>query len=513
MRNRAEIDLKDLKAEYRNLHRSWTYWTRRCEILEKVLEMEADGLRIPGGPTAQEKFFEQYMAHFDDSRGTEEAPMEFVDVLLQESQKNRTVHPSGRRWSHAVVLFCFLIRCLGAKAYEHCRTVLTLPCKTTLLDRFAVPVRAWRQSLLNVDKIGSICKLFRRTHDLGDLVEVEAVLGVDAMAIEPVSTPNVEAPAGANNVFLFYLMPLRCELKCLPVHVMPRTKGNAGPDVIAMVKAVKERLQEEGIVVRYVATDGDSGYKCLHDSMFAKWAPVYASRGLDGVSDAITTCDCPIAGDLLHILKNARARLLGSRITLSLDGSFCFTAGDLNRILQLGSALTDRSSKGKMRDRYALELFSLDNFTKLVAQKEWMMAFFLLPYALWTAAVRYPKLSTQMRREMLNVVFDMFVYHMGNIDSLDREAVSQNRTDNKAQYFCSRTHCVRVLNTLAVKLTELTRSPDNLALGRIGTHGVECQFGTVRLLCHNKHSWKMVMQAFSKLTIIKDTLPASQMRM
>ena len=98
MTNRAEIDLKDLKAEYRNLHRSWTYWTRRCEILEKVLEMEADGLRIPGGPTAQEKFFEQYMAHFDHSRGTEEAPMEFVDVLLQESQKNRTVHPAGRRW-------------------------------------------------------------------------------------------------------------------------------------------------------------------------------------------------------------------------------------------------------------------------------------------------------------------------------------------------------------------------------------------------------------------------------
>ena len=444
------------------------------------------------------------MANIDSSCGVEATAGEFVDVMLQESQRNRFIHPAGRRWSQSVVMFCFLMRSLGAKAYERCRSVLTLPSKSTLLRRFATPLQVWKECLLRIDKIDLICRLFRSIHGLHETCDVDVVLGVDAMAMEPVTETNLDVRLGSNNVFLFYAMPLRCELKSFPVHVMPRAKGNAGPDVIETLKALKDKLRQNRIIVKYVATDGDSGYACLYDSMFETWKPVYLSSGLDEVGSAIDSCECPVAGDLLHILKNARARLLGSSITLSLDGEFSFNAGSMNEILQIGHSLTDRSSKGKMRDRYALEIFSLDNFTKLAARSEWTMAFFILPYALWAAAVRYPKLSTQMRRELLNFVFDIFMYHLSNIDNLDRDNVSQNRAENKVQYFCSRTQCIRTLNTLLVKLVELTKNPDNLAIGRIGTHGVECQFGIIRLLCHNKHSWKMIIRAFSKLTIIKD---------
>lgn len=504
MRNLPQIELNRLRAQYNDLQRSCNYFRRRTEILEAILHFESPKLRLPGGPTAQEAFFREYLANLDHSCDVEASAVEFVDVLLDESQRNRFLHPAGRRWSQTVVVFCFLVRSLGAKAYECVRSVLTLPSKSTLLRRFSAPLQAWKECLLDFNKIYSICGLFRGIHALDFACDVEVVLGVDAMAMEPVLETNTEVSAGNNNVFLFYVMPLRCEFRSFPVHVMPRAKGNAGPDVIERLKSVKDKLREFGIVVKYVATDGDSGYKCLHDFMFSKWRPVYSSSGLDEVSKAIESCEFPIAGDLLHILKNARARLLAGPITLSLDGAFSFTADDMNKILQIGQSLTDKSSKGKMRDRYALEIFSLANFEKLVTQKEWTMAFFILPYALWAAAVRYPKLSTQMRRELLNFVFDLFIYHHKNIDDLDRANVSQNRSEHKVQYFCSKTQCVRAMNTLVVKLTELTTHPDNLAIGRIGTHGVECQFGIIRLLCHNKHSWKMIIRAFSKLMIIKD---------
>ena len=60
------------------------------------------------------------------------------------------------------------------------------------------------------------------------------------------------------------------------------------------------------------------------------------------------------------------------------------------------------------------------------------------------------------------------------------------------------------MNTLVFLLLELERHPENLALDRIGTHPVECHFGTVRLLCRNKHSWSRVVNSFSKLTLVND---------
>ena len=504
MKNKEKIDLGRLQEDYKSMTRSLKYYTRRCEILETILSFEADGMKVPGGPPAQESFFNAYMT----ARGQPAEPAcpitEFVDILIRESEDNRRAPLHGRRWSDLVISFCFLVRSLGAKAYERIRSVVTLPGKSTLQRHFGGPMHAWKEALLNTNKLHAICDLFRRLHDLDKETSIEAVLGIDAMSMEPVTSETGECPLGSNNVFLFYLMPLQCHLKSVAIHLMPRPKGNAGPDVIARAKELKMILRDKGIHVRYLATDGDSGYKGLYDEMLKQWWPCYVSRGLDGVSTQLEECECPILGDLLHLMKNARARLIGNAITICLDGSFSFTADDMNRVLKLGLSLTDKSSKGKMRDRYALEVFSLESFERLVEAKQWSMAFFVLPYALWSAAVRYSGVSTQMRREILNLVFEIFVYHMNNIDHLDHVTVSQNRTECRAQYCCSRTHCIRILNTLVSKLTELTRSPANIALGRMGTHSLECQFGTIRLLCHNKHTWKMIVRAFAKLTIIRD---------
>ena len=49
----------------------------------------------------------------------------------------------------------------------------------------------------------------------------------------------------------------------------------------------------------------------------------------------------------------------------------------------------------------------------------------------------------------------------------------------------------------------LTEKSDNRTRS-IGTHGLECVFGTVRLLCHNKHSWQKICSAFARLMCFKD---------
>ena len=61
-----------------------------------------------------------------------------------------------------------------------------------------------------------------------------------------------------------------------------------------------------------------------------------------------------------------------------------------------------------------------------------------------------------------------------------------------------------MLNTLAVTLREMKRSPTNIALDRVGTHVLECQFGIIRMLCHYKHSWKRILRSFANSMIVTD---------
>ena len=499
------LQIFHLKAKYRNLERSRNYCLRRNEILERILECENPHLHVPGGPTAQEIFLVSYL---NRRRSLAQAPAQdedFAHLLVHESQCNSIRSPPGRRWSLFVVQFCFLLRTLGSKSYDYLRSVLTLPSKSTFTRYFEAGFAQWKQSLIDAEMVGRICNLFRQINHLDDTVEVEIGLGIDAMAMEPVTEDADGAAIGSNNAFLFQLMPLQCEFRSIPLHLMTKNKGNAGTDVLTKIDFLKRRLRELKFNVNFVAVDGDAGYACLHQQMFTTWWSLYCSEGLDAAVRNLDT-DCCIVTDLLHVAKNARSRLIGGRLTMCCDGSHSFTGEMMNRILKLGPALSDKSMHGKMRDIYALQIFNLDNFLTLAAKQRWVMAFYILPYALWIEAIRNPGLSVQMRRDFINLAFEIFVYHLKIIHSLERSSVSQNKKGDMTQYCCSEIQCIRILNTLLITLLQLTTHPDNLALSRIGTHGLECQFGIIRVMCRNKHTWKMILRSFSRLMMIKELM-------
>lgn len=481
------------------------YFKRRCEILETILANQFDPITVPGGPCQQEAFFKKYMGS-DHCFEPPVSVISFVDSFFEESWINAGISPQGRRWSPSVALFSFLIRSLGSKCYDHLRRIVCMPSKSTLLAKFGSLQQKWGDVLIDLERSSEICDLFCALFQIEAGQSVEAVLGIDAMAIEPTKHKEGGVDAGCNNVFLFYLMPLRTEYKCLPLHLMTRKTGNAGPDVIERAERLIAELKRRKISVRAIATDGDSGYAQLHRGMLDRWFTTYKRSGLDSVLDNCPEGDHLFVADLLHILKNARSRLLANDLTIRVDGSFPFGAAILNQLLSLGSALTDKSSTGKMRDAYALEIFTLENVLRLIDSAEWIMAYYILPFALWTTAVRYHGVSSQTRLDFLNISFEIFADHMSHLKCLDESKVSQNKAPGRVQYCCSERQCIRILNSLLVTIMELRRSPDNLALGRIGTHNLECQFGTIRLLCHHKHSWKMVLRAFSKVTLLKEAI-------
>ena len=177
-----------------------------------------------------------------------------------------------------------------------------------------------------------------------------------------------------NHVVLFELLPLSGRMKPLPVYFMPFSSGNASRDVLLRIDDLVGSLPRLNFVVRFIATDGDGGYNAIHERMYFRWKTMYHQKGLEEVLKALDEMDSLIVSDLLHLLKNARSKVRKGNVSVFGDGSFPFDARDLEQELSLGMALTDISSKGRMRDIYVLEIFTLENVVRL---NEWK--FFSVP--------------------------------------------------------------------------------------------------------------------------------------
>ncbi|KAH0800546.1 uncharacterized protein GO595_006749 [Histomonas meleagridis] len=320
--------------------------------------------------------------------------------------------------------------------------------------------------------------------------------------MEPVTKEIYDAKRGDNNAFLIHLQPLSCKYKCLPLHVLPYKKGNADEDVRIRLRYLADFLDANGFNVRCIASDGDSGYSIIHREQFNKWWPIFRNKGIEDALGILQN-DRLIIGDFLHLLKNARSRILNGQISICTDGKLAFTALDMEKVLQLGAPLTDTSPKGRMKDHYCLKIFTMENFFQLLHSSHINMAFYILPYALWSHAIRNSSLSPQTRLDYLCSLLDIFAYHAKNLDRLTPN-VQQVKRGHGTQYCCSLNQCIRIMNTLIGVLRELRARSDDLCLERLGTHNVECQFGLIRIMCHNKHSWEKIMSAFSRLTLMND---------
>ena len=495
---RARTHLEEKVAELESRLR---YYEQRCQLLEKIIARIDPSLipsRVVSTQTRLLQQEENVSMEDNDVHGCQES---IAEMFFREVQANAARNPHGRRWCEKMTMLCFILRSLGAKAYDYMRQFLALPAKVTLVRHYEGELRLWEASLCDLDCIPMLLASWMgREHALDKPIEV--VLGVDAMSMEPIVLAEEEDPH--NNVFMFQLLPLRMEYKPLPIHLMTRPSGTAGPTVLQRLHEVSAILGSKGVIVRAIATDGDSSYQSMHEAMFNSWITVFYKNGLDAAVDCVAAYPTPVISDFLHLMKNARSRILNNRVTMCPSWIGSFTAEELNSRLNLGLALTDYTAKGRMRDIYPLEIFNLEHFHTLYDTGDLHMAFYILPYCLWVHAVRNPSISTEMRRQLLNQVVMIFLHHMNSLTSLDTTVVSENKKDNLVQYFCSRKHGMRVCNTVMVLLSEISRNPNNLALDRLGTHVLECTFGLIRILCHNKHTWPTIQRAFARVNLVKD---------
>ena len=432
-------DLKKARQSVTDLEKSCDYYRRRCQILEQIIADHDANLLPPKGVTQQERFFQHLYPHIEPNL-PENGPERFIDFLLNEIDINSQKPPQGRRWSPTTAMFWFALMSLGPKSYEFAREFITLPSRETFFRIFAEPQNSWKEALLDLTKLKSICMLFRRRHDITEDALVDVGIGVDAMSMEPCQTSSQGGDSIHNHVFAFMLLPLSPSYKPITLHLLTATSGNASQTVRSVLSELRQRLLALSFKVQFVATDGDSGYSMLHEQMFSMWCERFVTKGLESAITLIDGTDV-VVSDLLHLFKNARSRIVNGRVTMNIDGLFPFSASDMNLVLDLGSALTDTTSKGKMTDQYPLEIFTIENFMTLVMKGHFNMAFYILPYSLWNAAVRSPNISVQMRMDILSLVMDIFMFYQECLNHIDSNTVSERKHAEIPQYFCSSNHC------------------------------------------------------------------------
>ena len=498
--------LKSLESQILSLGRSLEYFKERCRLLESIIATIDPKLLPPKSISRQNVILASGVAesHCEDEDPLEEGDESLSQTFVNDILRNASKKPNGRQWSPIVKDLCFVIRALGSKSYDYMRNFITLPSKQTLLGQYQDDMTQYGSNLIDMAAIPLLCQSFRKRSAIDTTEEVGAVLAVDAMAMEPFSDLSNPSEPPHNSLFLFQVLPLKCDQKAFPLHLMTRSSGTAGVDVLERIDCLRGMLKESGVVIHAIATDGDPAYNCFHEELFDAWLPTFSKCGLDAAVALVSGRDRRVVSDFLHLLKNARSRLLNCSVTMSPIGAAPFNSNDLNEHLHLRAALTDLSTKGRMRDIYPLELFTLENFCALHDSGHLSMALYILPYALMVHAIRNPGISVQMRRQLLGHVVQIFVYHIDALSSVDKTVVSENKRNGVVQYFCSRRHAIRICNTAMILLVELNKIKDSLALDRLGTHVTECTFGLIRLMCHNKHNWKTIHRSFARVTLLED---------
>jgi hypothetical protein len=290
------------------------------------------------------------------------------------------------------------------------RLFFVLPCDTTLYNRFHVQLDEIKNSLLGPEHIVEQVDIFMRVSGVQpkDLVSV----AVDAMAMTP-ERSSVGAKS-SDYMFVIYAQPLDRRSKCFPVHVVQNPSGEAKKVVQNAVDAVCAALVTRGIVPKSVCSDGDACFNARHHAFFKKWYLAFLQNGDCGLEAALQIArretKIPV-GDFLHMWKNFCNKVKNHPVTLCPESTDdLITCEDLRSMLDLGSVLTDVTSIGKMRDSYALQLFSWLNCVKCVQNGNTAATMCLLPWTLQEEVIRSPALTRENRLKKAILNFDLLTH-------------------------------------------------------------------------------------------------------
>lgn len=309
-------------------------------------------------------------------------------------------------------------------------------------------------------------------------------------------------------MYTFIAMPLSKELKTSPVYICPCNSGTSSPEIVDDFNLISQKLEKNGFDVKFWATDGDKAFDQIHQEWFKKVNEVF----LKDISfrDKILLLKnykrIPVS-DPYHLLKNGRAHLLNHPIMLDNVKMKCVNVSLLQEAVKLGLVISDKSSIGAMKDSYIIKLFSWETFIKLLQAQRFDGALYIAPFMFMLHVIKSETLNKSDRFEMLSLAIRQFYFYLNQVEDCSDDALftpSFHSNTSVGTLFGTRDFIIRCINTCVACAISIEISDMNfpLAFSRVGTYGVECHYGKVRILSNFNHTFENALKAAVNVKIL-----------
>lgn len=493
-----------------------------------------------------------------------------LDPILRQMVDLSPLSKYQRRYSDDFYRFCYIFSTLSPRAYRYARKHLILPTISSLGHRFGDTVRKMKRSLTQLDSVHEMLEAFlaARNPSCGRIV---ATIGVDAFAfrlflrqlapltkirdqlpkhqltslaplledkdiLEAISEleedepeeecMEVDAPESRieslfemyNNSFIYVLLPLDKEWPTLTLHLAPAKSGVAKYEHIEKLRELITICSCYNIDAHFMSVDGDGGWNCLFREMFDVFSQHWKTPFRDLAFNTYTHCSQNgiqmAVGDLLHLLKRARARYIDHEIHVFLGDEAAKTNyQNACEILDAGPALYDKSQLGKMRDFYPIQLFTIENVLILLADQSFPDAYYFLAFTLLLLVIRVPFFQMDFRLKLLEASFLMFQKVYNDIVNTPRKPETRRPNTTSSQgdspqarqkstsssnlvTFAETTTLQKILSTVISYCAGFQLFPDRLRTDSLGTHIVEQKIGQARQGMDNR--WSRILSNISQ---------------
>jgi hypothetical protein len=427
--------------------------------------------------------------------------------LHDELRSLANVAKNLRRYSDRLGRICTALHDICPKVYRVLRQLFPLPSVTTITANWG----SQRKELIAAlapeavrDRVQLLWD-YRRHSNIPDDQRVLCTLAFDATSV---SQTGISPEKVSENCFSFVMLPLDSQFEDLLLESFPHETGRMDKIVLGRRDQLCQILRENQFVVTFVATDGDTGVNPLHRSAFNRYATFDVNARLGDIVASLTEDGlliCWPTPDLLHLMKNARGRIASG--VLAFNSSSAPISGDfMNEKLGLARLWTAHAPLDLLKDELALRAFSLDHLVALLGNDGNLgAAYFLLPFVCLNLAVRNPELCKMTRLDLIETAFSVFFRMIKNYPETANGNgfyIEHGRQNGKKTYW-TRMMCIRGCNLCVALYWALSNFDAGLSLGRIGTHPVECLFGTTRSLLRGDTRWERFLWAEADAMLVR----------
>jgi hypothetical protein len=415
--------------------------------------------------------------------------------IVNEMNQLLEVAKCRRRYSPDMWKFAFLLQKTSAQTYRLLAVVLPFPAERSVRAHFGSERHAIIEYLQGsgLKNLQDLVAEYRRLWGIDNGQVVPSTLAFDATSV---TNTGIQAKKRSENCFAFILLPLDCHLPDLLIHSMPHKTGRIDQSVLQSRDDLIANLPNCGFSPTFIATDGDNGVSNIHKTTCDLYRHCGTNISPEVIVNQFTDNGarhliCWPISDFLHLLKNARTRIATG--TLAFDASIeeVISAAGLNQTLQLGTDLLAHNPLDLLKDDLALRVFTLGNLLKLWAKRQLTGVYFLMPFVALNLAIRNDLLSQVTRLQLIQLAFSIFFRMLKNYpetgEGLGIYEVSRDPAVRKTLW--TETMCIRSCNLCVGLYWAIQTFPDSLPLGRIGTHSVECHFGTTRSMLRGDTRW------------------------